>query len=282
MPYLEIPPSDHPCTDQLVREIEASYDEREPSTFWRCRGAFDDFASSGAISDLANQALSLMLQHPTEPPLRWGVGRFTLLQRRTYSLVLGWSVSPNGRRREMESFNTHGGHAIVHLCSRASIKVRYFALDEVDFRIFEPSRSLKYSHEVTLKPDETIEIDGGRFIADFEEEPAVCFLVLQTKALWTHVWGFDRNSLHPWTISAADKQTSELRAALQIFRELRYVASEQVVRELASHPAHDVRWEAVQTLVALNPAAGAIALRRAVLDAHPHVRNAATRSLSRA
>jgi len=266
--------------DQLARDVEALYDEREPSTFWRCRRTFEDFAGSGAVPDIANDALRLMLEEPTEPPVRWGVAKFTLIQKRPYSLVLAWSLRARAQRNRPESVNTHGGHAMVHLWSKTPIKVRYFALPEVDFDIFEPSSSLRYSHERVLNPGDTIEIDGEKFIADFEERPDVCCLVLLTAPLWPHIWSFDRQSLCPWTISAADVQTTELRVVLQIFRVLRYLASEKVVRDLASHPVHDVRWEAIKTLVALNPAEGATALGTAVMDNHPHIRNAAARSLA--
>lgn len=280
MPYLEIPSGGHPRVEQLASGIEGLYDEHEPSTFWRCRDAFDDFADSGAVTDIANDALRLMLEEPTEPPMRWGVGKVTLIQKRAYSLALGWSLRAGGRREETQNLSTHGGHAIVHLCSREPVKVRYFALDGVNFEIFDPSLSLKYSHEEVLNPGETVAIDGEKFIADFEERPNVCLLTLLTVSLWPHIWSFDRDSLRPSTISAADKQMSELRVALQIFRGLGYVESEQVVRKLVSHPVHDVRWEAIKTLLALNPATGAIALRSAVGDSHPHVRNAAARSLA--
>jgi hypothetical protein len=280
MPYLEIPSGGHPPVEQLACEIEHLYDERVPSTFWRCRRAFDDFAKSRAVTNIANEALRLMLKEPTEPPMRWGVGKFTLIQKRTYSLALGWALRGRGHRQETDMLSTHGGHAFVNLCSRVPIKVRYFSMEGIDFEIFDPSLSLTYSHEEMLNPGDTVEIDGEKVIADFEERPDVCLLTLLTRPLWPHIWSFDRDSLRPSTISAADKQMSELRVALQIFRRLGYVASEQVVRELMSHPVHDVRWEAIKTLVTLNPAAGATALRNAVADSHPHVRNAATRSLA--
>lgn len=279
MPYLEIPSGGHPRVEQLACEIESLYNEREPSTFWRCRDAFGHFADSGATTEIANDALRSMLDEPTEPPMRWGVARFTLIQTRAYSLALGWTLQGRGRREGTENLSTHGGHAIVRLCSTAPIKVRYFALDGIDFEIFDPSMSLRYSHEEMLNPGDTVEIDGEKFIADFEERPNVCLLTLLTAPLWPHIWTFDRDSLRPSTISAADKQMSELRVALQIFRRLGYVESEHVVRGLVSHPIHDVRWEAIKTLVTLNPAAGAMALRRAMLDRHPHVRNAAALSL---
>ena len=280
MPYIEIPSGGHPRLAQLARDVEALYDQREPSTFWRCRPAFEEFASSGAAADIANDALRLMLDDPTEPPVRWGVAKFTLIQKRPYSLVLAWSVRAREPRRRTESMNTHGGHALVRLCSKSPIKVRYFALEEVDFEIFDPASSLRYSHEEVLNPGDTVSIDGEKFIADFEERADVCCLVLLTAPLWPHVWSFDRDSLCPWTISAADVQTSELRVILRIFRELRHAASEQVVQELVSHPVHDVRWEAIKTLATLNPAAGATALRSALADRHPHIRNAAARSLA--
>jgi len=280
MPYLEIPPGGHPRLDRFAREVEALYDESDSSTFWRCRPAFDDFVASGAIADIGNDALQLMIDDSTEPPVRWGVGKFTLVQKRTYALALGWSLRARGRRVGTESLTTHGSHAIVRLCSRSPIKVRYFALKGIDFEIFDPSLQLKYSHEEMLNPSDTVEIDGEKFIAEFEERPDVCFLVLLTAPLWPHIWHFDRYSLQPWTLSAADEQTTELRAVLQIFRGLRHFASERVVRELVAHPAHDVRWEAIKTLVSLNPAMGETALRSAILDSHPHVRDAAARSLA--
>jgi hypothetical protein len=280
MPYLEIPSGGHPRLDQFTREVDALYDERQPSTFWRCRGAFDDFAQCSAVTDIANDALRAMLDSPTEPPVRWGVGKFTLAQKRAYSLALGWSVLARRQCKETESINTHGGHAMVHLCSALPLKVRYFALDGIDLRIFAPSLQLRHSHDEVLNPGCTVAIDGEKFIADFEEHPNVCLLVLLTAPLWPHIWSFDRDSLRSWTISAADKQTSELRVVLQIFRELGYAASDQVVRQLALHPVHDVRWEAIKTLTILNPAEGATALRSAIRDGHPHIRNAARRSLA--
>ncbi len=54
-----------------------------------------------------------------------------------------------------------------------------------------------------------------------------------------------------------------------------------LISSLADHPSHAVRWAVVQALGRLDPQAALQHLRQAVNDPHPHIRNAAQKTLAR-
>lgn len=278
MPLETIDPDPNPHVGEFVAQVGLLFDPDDPGTFWKCEDAFARLAASSAVSDAAEQAVRRMLAAPLDAPSRWAVQRLILIRSLDYSLVAIWAAqSPASNDYALV---TQGGHAFIRSCSSRPFSVRFFALGTVDFARFDPNVRLEPSHEVSLRPGEILAVDGGKWVIQLEYRADVCVLAFVSRPLWQHLWSFDARTLRPWHIGHSELPVSQLRAVIQIFRELGYAPSRAIVQELTHHPVHDVRWEAVKTLASLDAAAGVAALHDAADDPHPHVRAAARKSLA--
>ncbi|MFT3905785.1 MAG: HEAT repeat domain-containing protein [Steroidobacteraceae bacterium] len=278
MPFIEHHTKDSPELDEFISEVESTFDILDPSTFWRCRGAFELFGRSAALAAIGNIQIRKMLDDPTESSGQWGVGKLILTQKLSYSLSLSWS-NRGGRESPFEPLSTHGGHALVLSLSKCPIEARFYRVSVTDFEIFEPDKILTFSHAKTLEPGGVLEIDGGQWIVDLAEKPGMCILNLVTAPLYPHIWSFDRCLLKSYGISASDIQMSQIKVIMQIFRELQFSNGIDLVNEFVGHPVHDVRWEAMKTLAALDQEMAVKSLSLAKEDPHPHIRAAAVKAI---
>jgi HEAT repeat protein len=80
---------------------------------------------------------------------------------------------------------------------------------------------------------------------------------------------------------AVDNSASRLEFVISMMCVMKDRSSLPALEGLSAHPAHFVRWAAVQALFRLDRERGITALRNALADRHEHVRNAASRSLAK-
>jgi HEAT repeat protein len=89
------------------------------------------------------------------------------------------------------------------------------------------------------------------------------------------------DTLRAERVVSADPGASRLEFAARVLAELGGAGATPRLVRLTGHPAHFVRWTALQSLARVDGAAARDALRAALDDPHPHVRNAAGRALAR-
>src|SRR2546429_8706694 len=74
---------------------------------------------------------------------------------------------------------------------------------------------------------------------------------------------------------------SRLQSAARLRAEVGGQSSLPGLRKLLEHKDHFVRWTALRSIMAIDTGEGAALVREALNDSHPHVRNAAARSLAK-
>ena len=61
---------------------------------------------------------------------------------------------------------------------------------------------------------------------------------------------------------------------------MKRTGSDALLDRLSRHPAHFVRWAAIQGLGAVNPEKAVERLKQSLTDEHPHIRRAAAKHLA--
>ncbi len=79
--------------------------------------------------------------------------------------------------------------------------------------------------------------------------------------------------------SAANSDLTRIEYACEVLKELGNSESVLPLRKLCAHPAHFVRWKAVEALINVDYGAGVDVIREMQTDAHPHIRVAASQAL---
>ena len=117
---------------------------------------------------------------------------------------------------------------------------------------------------------------GARIVLTPERS---CVLrIVQTAAL-PYVWQYDLETRLPLRAIAVELAHSRVEQAVRLVGELGDARDADLVAELLRHPAHNVRWQAANSLVQLDLQRGLRELENLQDDAHPHVRAAARQSL---
>ena len=92
-------------------------------------------------------------------------------------------------------------------------------------------------------------------------------------------WEYDRHTLAPTRITAADPTSSRIQFACKTLATMGYAPAAASMQALGAHPDHHVRWTAITSLLDLDFEIGVAALEAAQNDIHPHLRAASTASL---
>jgi HEAT repeats len=155
-----------------------------------------------------------------------------------------------------------------------------------------PNDILDKSRHLTFKGDVTLAFGQSSFFAACEDiflinstpheanPPMLAILITPDK--FQIRWEYDSTTLAPVRAIAADNSASRLEFVISLMSTMNDRAALPVLRELSSsHPAHFVRWAAVQAMFRLDRDTGMQALHCALNDPHEHVRNAASRSIAK-
>ncbi|MEM7308567.1 MAG: HEAT repeat domain-containing protein [Planctomycetota bacterium] len=127
---------------------------------------------------------------------------------------------------------------------------------------------------------ERIRLGYDLFRALPTEVPTVLlFLVSRTSS--PIQWEYDLETLLPVRAISSSAAASRLQFTARMLSELGDASSLEALSPLLTHPAHYVRWSAVQAIARLDRGAGLRALAQLCDDDHPHVRNAAESALNR-
>jgi hypothetical protein len=156
------------------------------------------------------------------------------------------------------------------------------------FGIPPPFRNEVFDRSTRLVPGGTITLAAGavgRFRAPAEtfrlrlERPSILIQLVSATAASLR-WLFHPETLEPVRASATSLAASRLQFTCQTLAALGSPTSIAPLKTLTAHPEHYVRWAAIQSLCRISREDGIACLRQALDDDHPHVRNAAEKSLA--
>lgn len=193
--------------------------------------------------------------------------------------VRGDDMSPTGRRRHLLA--RAADIVIANIGPKPLEGSGYRLTAPANFDYFDPGASLEPSGDWRLAPGEALIVKGGGEVASIANAVGTRFLSLSLAPRWSLDWVFDRETMRALAQSVAHVDDSQLVTCLEAVAWLRDPDAEPAVTALTGHPAHFVRWKAIQALGTLNPSAALSLVEAAAAgDAHPSVRKAAQATLA--
>jgi len=176
------------------------------------------------------------------------------------------------------------GHAMYAPISGGSVAFDLYHLPRnFDGDCFSPEIILDPPVHELVMPSVTIVNNARLNVADIfspTNRPQVV-LMLESAAFGGLRWSFDRLTRKALSLSAQNPSDTSVEIILELLAAVRSPESIPVIEALTSHPMHFVRWRAVQTIGAIDVDAGIRHATTATSDAHPHVRDAARKTLDR-
>lgn len=207
-------------------------------------------------------------------------GQFFLLHG---SPVASWAILIHSRRsRHLYLTPSHSMSA--HITDAPVTVDRYQVPSGFDLQTYDEAVQLRLKDSGQPSERSVFVKHGTQEILDVTPaatEPAYTLRV-NTVPFGDFEWSFSRETLRPVQMNAVKRLDSNLTT---IFDLLAAVGSPDSLDQLdtyTKHPAHFVRWRAVQTIGAIDEARGAELVLEAVNDPHPHVREAARTTLAQA
>ncbi|MGW7441419.1 HEAT repeat domain-containing protein [Streptomyces sp. NPDC054849] len=136
----------------------------------------------------------------------------------------------------------------------------------------------------TVARGQVLALDAGQHVAAFAQSAAACpHLLLTSPPALRYRLAYDRTTLCPVQVISADLAATRLTYAIRLLGAAGNPASGPRLEELAEHPQHQVRWEAVRALFRVDRPAGTRRLREAAAhDPHPEIRATAAAALGQA
>ena len=249
----------------------------EPERLWSVEPFFRDLVASDVVEAfLLRELNAIASNHFYFLP---GASDFhaPLAESSAYSLLIRWLAPESVVSVPVSTLTEH----LLLAAWGSSVDVERFAL-EPPFRIDVFDRSRR------LVPLGTTELEPGtvaRFRSPAEtfrlrlQRPSV-LIQLQSRPTVPLRWVFHPETLEPVRAAAVSLSSSRLQFTCHTLAALGSPTSIPALTTLTAHPEHYVRWAAIQSICSISQSDGIECLRRALDDDHPHVRNAARKTLA--
>jgi len=266
-----------------------------PNSFWNCKTLFEDLIKSDFVTNLINYELSCLVNDglytisdssPTgfflvhTDKFRLAISVFELtVDPDTTALAKLAMEDPLSRKDMLYSLTAH---QMMGVRGNGSFQIEHYRqCNPYPIEILDKTRH--------LTPKEIIEINSSEIrcfkahediIKIIEPSEISTVFFFMTNDLGSIRWEYDPETRKPTRAIATSMNSSRLQWAAECLSELECVDSVSAFEKLYKHPDHFVRWSAISNLIQLDLQKGISLLKKAsVNDGHPHVRDAAQRSL---
>jgi len=172
-----------------------------------------------------------------------------------------------------------GGHRLIGLMGGSVTARTYRHPADHDPNVLESTCVPQEVNEVLLTRGDVIDAEAWRDVVDIRGDGLL--LVLRSSVVHPTRWAYDRHTLRPVGLMPATRALGRLVEGLELLSHIGESADGPICDQLAKHPAHAVRWQAIRTAFALECPGARALIENAVRDVHPEVREAATLALER-
>jgi hypothetical protein len=256
-------------------------DEQSFGRLVECKPPFDELLGSNDLVAAVNGELRHMLRDNKYYPQVSAERSITLIDKPEYKLFLTL-LPPVTKADSSQARSLSGltGHHVIGCVGGGPIRImrcrRPLPHPHDTFsRHIKPSRI----DDACLKPGESIAFNGDADLFSVLEASESLLMRLSTPDIGNLRWDYDIKTLEPIRAVAASLRDSRTEFAAEVLGRIGDQESASVLEALYEHPAHFVRWMALQSLGSLDYRRAFRLLHRAVDDEHPHVRAAARKTL---
>lgn len=196
-----------------------------------------------------------------------------ILDENGYSVALGVEAAGRTRPREMCSVPQD---CVIALVSECCVHLEVFRSPYGEQGELEDSRAVENGYTEVLKRGCALFLDGKRDHIVAWSKRAYVTLVVSRQAFGRHlITRHDSQTGQAIYATAASQHLSRLQHACEYIANFGDVKLIPVLQKLLRHPAHFIRWKAIEALLNIDLDIGLRALDALRDDPHPHIMAAA-------
>jgi len=261
--------------------LERLKDSNRFDDFIACKDAFDDLLLNGDLTNYLNSELSKSLGDPAYYPTAGPERSLMIIDRPEYKAFLIFLSQIDIATSEQRRFIAGAtGHQMIGCISGSPITFMKFRQPNPEpCEVFDRERGLIREADVVIAAGQTVVFEASRDAFCPTKSDASLVLRLTTTHLCHTRWDYDKRTGEPIRAVAASLVDSRVDFAVRTLGRVGNAASVPVLVNLCDHPAHFIRWSAIQALAMLAPDKAVSMLESARRDVHPHIREAAHRTL---
>lgn len=268
-------PAQTPALLKFENSIAKSFRPDVLESFWACEPAFVELLASKAAQAEINAGLIAISRNPDESAAG-ASGELVLQTGGGTALVVSLAEAP---KRYLHVIPYHALYATL---GQEEIAFdRYKAPEGYRNDLFDANLRLEAPIRGKLQPGQALRLACGDAAFDFHFEKPTLLLKFVTTALLPLEWLFSRDTLQAWQANDADLSFTQLRVAADVLGKVAHQSSIPPLKMMSHHGHHAVRWAAITNLGRINRSEAIARLREALEDPHPHVRNAAAKTLQK-
>ncbi|WP_250626066.1 HEAT repeat domain-containing protein [Pinirhizobacter soli] len=228
------------------------------------------------IGGLAIDELNRVAQDPRAYSTAWEPNYLTLHRSRE------WTIRAGRYKRTSSFIYSSPFHMLICPITDHPLQVHHYELPNgINLDVFDSKARLKFKESRLYKCGDIIKVDGRLDAIDVTTSASAMVLKLTSRHFASQQWAFDRERLSAQQCIASEIVDSELVSLSGVLGAMRAHASIDVLKKLANHRRHFVRWSALQALAKISAAEASPLVAAAISDPHIHVRNAAKKALPR-
>ena len=267
------------ASDSLLTDIASRFAALSPSdTRSTFRKALEKPFAQLLQSELIQQRLQRALERLAADPM--ALPRVPVTRRLGATLCpeapcVGVSLVQPATARTITGTPRH--RFVGCLAGRVEV-TRYVPESDRDPAVLDRDCGLRSAGVRVLDRGEFDCFEAWRDVTEFDGRGVL--LQLHSPLCHTTRWAYDRRSLKPVALVAAERSLGRIDDALQMLRRIGTAGHAVACEKLLDHESHVVRWEAVRVACALGHKESRRLVENATRDSHPHVREAATRAMA--
>jgi hypothetical protein len=272
-----------PALRRFRERIDAARQAHGNDYFAACEPAFKELLSVGFLRDYVGYELAQIAADPLHETAGGATASaVNIILTRDWTLSVRL-VTPRCQRAGIAwSEAEHVMIGVVEVPRSAPLTYQHLEQPCPEpNEVFDPSRVLVARGYRTLAPGETAIFRAGRDLLDITSaaEPSVV-LVFTSATVLPFRWEYDLATRKPVRQVAAYVVAARIDIAMRLLAASGDPSAVPFLVPVADHEDHFLRWNAVRSVMALDPETGMRLLRSAADDRHSHVRDAARRSLA--
>lgn len=258
---------------EVIELLKQGFDQ-----FWTCEAQFAGLLNSDFLQRFIGFELDQLLNTPQYIPDLSNEYEMTILKTRDYTLALKIVVPEGNLVRPPYSSAEHN---MLGLCNPTVAQIEIFEqANPFPVNILERSRTLTFKECITLNQFEYKILPASKEAYRLlSNDTTRVFLSFSSGLVERIRWDYNAVTFAPERALAADNSASRLQFAAKVLAMFGCDSSINPLKCLLQHQDHFVRWSAIQSIFTIDNELGYQLLQECANDPHPHVRNAAKRTL---
>ena len=275
---------------EVINSIDSTLSGNDVESFWDCREYFDRICENEQLwADIINECVleeSASGEAKFESSGLWQNESLSFHYDNNFHIRLtdtATNVFDVVQKYDSEEKTLVNGacHLMMAFITKSPMTLNRYELSEGhNFDVFDKDCKLTLKSSEKVIPYKRYEVNGYSEVIGFDNignEGAL--LVMNSRPVLSQQCEFDRETLKIMGASISSVDVSIILSILEQLSRYRHSESTDVVKKLLNNPSHYIRWAAIKCLSQLSPEESINYIREAKSDKHPHIRDAANRTM---